>query len=117
MTEHLKETELQAYIDGSQDSVVKAHLQECTQCFHLYVSLKEALFMMKRGEKVTAREEASVLSLVRNQNRSHVRIILRFLSDRVMIASSGQETLDFQGFEAPPDNISTKLSTEHLDCP
>ncbi len=97
---HLTETEIQGYIEGSEDSVLKAHLQECKDCFHTYVSLKEALFMMKRGEKVTAREEAAVLSLVRSQNRNHVRIILRFLGDRVLIASSGQETLDFQGFEA-----------------
>jgi len=99
-SKHVTETEIQNYIEGSVDSRVKAHLRECKQCFHTYVSLKEALFMIKRGEKASVREESAVLSMVRNQNQSHVRIILRFLKDRVLIASSGQETLDFQGFEA-----------------
>lgn len=101
MNKHVTETEIQNYIEqGSQDSRIKGHLKECRQCFHTYVSLKEALFMMKRGEKASPREVSAVLSLVKEQNRSHVRIMFRFLKDRVMIASSGQETLDFQGFEA-----------------
>ncbi len=99
-SKHVTETEIQNYIEGSQDSRVKGHLKECRQCFHTYVSLKEALFMIKRGEKASPREQSAVLSMGRSQNQSHVRIMLRFLKDRVLIASSGQETLDFQGFEA-----------------
>lgn len=97
---HLTETEIQDYIEGNQNSAAKEHLRDCTECFHTYVSLKEALFMMERGEKASTREEATVLSMVRSQSHSHVRIILRFFKDRVQIASSGQETLDFHGLQA-----------------
>jgi hypothetical protein len=101
MHEHLTEAEIQNYIqEGARNTQVAGHLKECRSCFHTYVSLREALFYMKTGTPATRAEESQVLSLVHAQNRSTIQIVLRFLKDRVLVSSAGQETLDFNGVSA-----------------
>jgi len=98
---HLTAAQIQICVEGKADSVLNKHLKECRKCFGRYFSMKEAYMMLdSAADKATPAETQAVLSMVHGQNRNHVRIILRFVKDRVLLSSSGQEQLDFQGFEA-----------------
>ena len=95
---------IQAYIEGSLDeldaAVVKEEIQKSKELFNIYVELKEADFLIKKGKKASKTLENRVLKMVRQNSIPHYKYILRMLKDEIIVISGDQEKLGFTGVKA-----------------
>ena len=93
------------YIRGElseQDaSQIKAKIQNSKEDFMLYVSLQETLYLMKKGNDPIPSEKETLFGIVtQNKKVSHIQLIVRFLKDQIIVSSSDQEELNYQGIMA-----------------
>ncbi|MEO5606202.1 MAG: hypothetical protein ABIR13_01270 [Polaromonas sp.] len=58
---------------------------------------------------------SSLRHLLHYQTHSERKLLIYKGSLNCLFAGHCKESLDWQGFAAPPGNLSTKLSTENLD--
>ena len=80
---------------------VKDKIQNSKEAFMIYVSMQEALYLMKKGRDIEKSEKANLLDLVTKKNKgNHIQLIVRFLKDQILISSSDQEELNYQGIMA-----------------
>lgn len=102
--EHLNEKGLSAYLKGTVSKAVheetEQHLKLCSDCFQLYMNMREAIFLQKGGEKIPTKMKDSVLQRIRDSNQSHISIIVRFLKEKVVVFSGDQGSLSYQGLKA-----------------
>jgi len=101
---HLNNKELSAYLSGTVSNTVRddiaGHLKECTDCFQLYMNMREAIFLQKGGEVIPAKMRDSLLQRIRETKQSHISIIVRFLKDKIVVFSGDQDSLSYQGLKA-----------------
>ena len=93
------------YIRGElseQDaSEIKAKIQNSKEDFMLYVTLQETLYLMKKGRDPIPSEKETLFGIVSPKNKvSHIQLIVRFLKDQIIVSSSDQEELNYQGIMA-----------------
>jgi hypothetical protein len=93
------------YIRGElsekQSSEIKARIQNSKEDFMLYVSLQETLYLMKKGRDPIPSEKETLFGIVSPKNKmSHIQLIVRFLKDQIIVSSSDQEELNYQGIMA-----------------
>ena len=66
--------------------------------FKQYISIKESLYLMKKGLKPSPHFKNSILGLVKKQSSiPHIQLLIKVIKDSVSISSSDQEILEFQG--------------------
>lgn len=93
------------YIQGEltviEATEIKERIKNSKEDFMMYVSLQEALYLMKKGRDVQKTERDTLLSLVtKTEKVNHIQLIVRFLKDQIIISSSDQEELNYQGIMA-----------------
>ncbi len=100
----LTEEEISLYIKGelSEDRAgfVEQRIRDSKTDFLTYVSLKEALFLMGEGKMASRKETELILAKVKKAQVPHIQIIIRFLKEKILISSSDQEELEYQGIMA-----------------
>lgn len=118
---HLDNKELSRYLMGSASVAargeIERHLKACSDCFQLYMNMREAAFLQKGSEQISPKMRAAVLQRIREGQQSHVSVIVRFLKDQVIVFSGDQDTLSYQGIKATyafrdVENISMTPSRE-----
>lgn len=101
---HLSENELSTYLSGGVAVRVRfnveAHLRICSDCFQNYMHMREAIFLQKGGEKISARLKTALIEKIRETKISHISILVRFLKDTVTVVSGDQDSLQFRGLKA-----------------
>ena len=101
---HLNTKELGKYIETKGNvkdkKKIESHLNECKECFKMYMSLKEAIFLQKKKVPIPNKIKEFALKKVREQSKSHISIIMRFYKDKVSILAGNQESLHVQALEA-----------------
>jgi len=98
----LAEDEIYNYIlqnlEPERMEKIKDILKSSKIDFLNYVSLREAIHLMKKGEHASVSLEKHILGLVKEKSeKSHIQILVRILKDKVLISSSDQEILNYQG--------------------
>ncbi|MBE7412086.1 MAG: hypothetical protein L6Q54_05620 [Leptospiraceae bacterium] len=100
----LNEKEISLYIKGelSKDRArfVEERIRNSKADFLTYITLKEAMFLMGQGKMATPKETDLILSKVIKAQVPHIQIIIRFLKEKILISSSDQEELEYQGIMA-----------------
>ena len=80
---------------------IKVRLQNSKEDFMLYVSLIETFYLMKKGKDPILSEKETLFGIVsQNKKMSHIQLIIRFLKDQIIVSSSDQEELNYQGIMA-----------------
>jgi hypothetical protein len=98
----LTENEIHAFILGSlkpKEMVrVRRIIRTSKEDFQTFVSMREAIHLVKSGPVASSRIERQVLGLAKEKSgKSHLQYLIRILKDRVLISSSDQEILNYQG--------------------
>ncbi len=93
------------YIRGElsekESEEIKNRIQNSKEDFLLYVSLQEALYLIKKGRDPIPSEKETLFGIVsQNKKMSHIQLIVRFLKDQIIVSSSDQEELNYQGIMA-----------------
>ncbi len=93
------------YIRGElsekESKEIKNRIQNSKEDFLLYVSLQEALYLIKKGRDPIPSEKETLFGIVsQNKKMSHIQLIVRFLKDQIIVSSSDQEELNYQGIMA-----------------
>jgi len=93
------------YIQGEltviEAAEIKERIKNSKEDFMMYVSLQEALYLMKKGRDIQKTERDTLLNLVtKTEKINHIQLIVRFLKDQIIISSSDQEELNYQGIMA-----------------
>ena len=125
----IDEDEISLYIKGELNDkrakIVEERIRNSKSDFQTYVSLKEAMFLMKQGRSATSGETERILSKVKKMGTPHIQIIIRFLKEKILISSSDQEELEYQGImanfalrgsEPGPVSITRKLDGRDITC-
>ncbi len=107
---------LRLFIEGKlpqeEADRVKKQIQESKELFHSYVELKEAIFLKKEGKPASRKFEQKILNIVKAQKAPHFKYIIRYLKDKVIVTSGGQDKLDFTGVQAHFDSSATYRSED-----
>jgi hypothetical protein len=93
------------YIRGElseiETSKIKERIKNSKEDFMMYVSLQEAFYLMKKGRDIQKSERDTLMNLVTKREKiNHIQLIVRFLKDQIIISSSDQEELNYQGIMA-----------------
>lgn len=93
------------YIQGElpelEAAKIKERIQNSKEDFMMYVSLQEAFYLMKKGREIEKKERDALMKLVTKREKvNHIQLIVRFLKDQIIISSSDQEELNYQGIMA-----------------
>jgi hypothetical protein len=93
------------YIQGEltviEAAEIKERIKNSKEDFMMYVSLQETLYLMKKGRDIQKIERETLLNLVtKTEKINHIQLIVRFLKDQIIISSSDQEELNYQGIMA-----------------
>ena len=93
------------YIQGEltviEAAEIKERIKNSKEDFMMYVSLQETLYLMKKGRDIQKTERDTLLNLVtKTEKVNHIQLIVRFLKDQIIISSSDQEELNYQGIMA-----------------
>jgi hypothetical protein len=93
------------YIRGElsekESEEIKNRIQNSKEDFLLYVSLQESLYLIKKGRDPIPSEKETLFGIVsKNKRMSHIQLIVRFLKDQIIVSSSDQEELNYQGIMA-----------------
>lgn len=93
------------YIRGElseiETSKIKERIKNSKEDFMMYVSLQEAFYLMKKGRDIQKTERDTLMNLVTKRDKiNHIQLIVRFLKDQIIISSSDQEELNYQGIMA-----------------
>ena len=99
----LTDQELQSYIEGQLDAAgvhrVESVLRKSAGDFRRYLALKETLYLGRIGKQPDDAEREKIMKIL-PMERPHLQILLSFLKDRVVMSSSDNESLGYQGLQA-----------------
>ena len=95
--------QLRDFIEGrlnvEEEKDIKEKIHASKELFHHYVELKEALFLKTTGPKANESLRKNVLKMI-SEKKSHVKIIVRVLKDKIVISGAEQAKADFQAVSA-----------------
>ncbi|EKR16761.1 hypothetical protein [Leptospira interrogans] len=99
--ERITEEFLRRYIENKLSAedrnLVEYSLRESKETFLKYVSLKEALFLESKGQKIPKEvEDRLISSILPKKDSNYLRILVRFKDNQVVVTTSDQNALDFR---------------------
>ncbi|MCG6192297.1 hypothetical protein LFX25_03460 [Leptospira sp. FAT2] len=124
--ERITEEFLRNYIENKLSAedreLVEYSLRESKETFLKYVSLKEALFLESKGQKIPKEvEDRLISSILPKKESNYLRILVRFKGDQVVVTTSDQNALDFRSIimsgdpsKQGPVSISRKILDREL---
>ncbi|QOI53263.1 hypothetical protein [Leptospira interrogans] len=99
--ERITEEFLRRYIENKLSAedrnLVEYSLRESKETFLKYVSLKEALFLESKGQKIPKEvEDRLISSILPKKDSNYLRVLVRFKDNQVVVTTSDQNALDFR---------------------
>lgn len=99
-------------------------LKSSREDFEAYISLREALYLLGSGPKPSISQEKKILGMMKkNSGIPHIQISIKSFLDKILVSSSDQENLEFQGImtdfafrgsEPGPITITRKINGNQI---
>ncbi len=107
---------VESKLNQQESRKVEKLLRESREMFNVYVELREALFLKKKGRPATFDFENKIIDIVKNQPVTHINFIIRFIKDKIVVSGGGNANLDFNAmiasFSYRSENIPGPMTLE-----
>lgn len=89
---HYSEDELYKFIEGKifEKSIIneiEQHLQNCFECFHKYIDLKEIKYFQLKGENMSKKVYSNVINMVKKNKTPKLSLIIYYTKKKLRVFS------------------------------